>query len=88
MQFVLAGPPEGISLPSASPELGGVSVTFRVDPTKVKPGLKGNLIIEMYSEAVDLLHSLTSAETKTQHQPVTRHEVPERNVGAHCIGVP
>jgi hypothetical protein len=47
-QFELSNPPEGISIQSASPVSGGVEIVLQTDATKVKPGLKGNLIINGY----------------------------------------
>jgi hypothetical protein len=47
-QFELSNPPEGISIQKASPVGGGVEIVLQTDATKVKPGLKGNLIINGY----------------------------------------
>jgi hypothetical protein len=47
-QFELSNPPEGITIQSASPVRDGVEIVLQTDATKVKPGLKGNLIINGY----------------------------------------
>ena len=47
-QFELSNPPEGISIQKASPIGGGVEIVLQTDAAKVKPGLKGNLIITGY----------------------------------------
>jgi hypothetical protein len=47
-QFELSSPPEGISIQSASPVRDGVEIVLQTDAAKVKPGLKGNLIINGY----------------------------------------
>jgi hypothetical protein len=47
-QFELSNPVEGISIQSASPVRDGVEIVLQTDATKVKPGLKGNLIINGY----------------------------------------
>ncbi len=47
-QFELSNPPEGISIQSAAPVGGGVEIVLQTDAAKVKPGLKGNLIINGY----------------------------------------
>jgi hypothetical protein len=49
VQLALADPPEGISL-ETSPQGNGVSLLFRADPQKAKPGLRGNLIVEAVTE--------------------------------------
>ncbi|HTS63028.1 MAG TPA: PPC domain-containing protein [Candidatus Acidoferrales bacterium] len=46
----LSEPPEGISIQSVTPARDGVSVVLKADPAKVKPGLKGNLILEAFVE--------------------------------------
>jgi hypothetical protein len=47
-QFELSNPPDGITIQSASPVGGGVEIVLQTDATKVKPGLKGNLLINGY----------------------------------------
>ncbi len=49
VQFSLNDPPEGITVEKVVPGRDGVAVTLRAD-AKVKPGLKGNLILEAYVE--------------------------------------
>jgi len=51
IQFQLREPPEGISI-EGEPAIqnGVVEITFRTDASKVKPGLRGNLIIEGFAE--------------------------------------
>jgi hypothetical protein len=49
-QFRLSDPPEGISIQSVSPAPNGTAITFKADPAKLKPGLKGNLIVEAFTE--------------------------------------
>jgi hypothetical protein len=41
----LSNPPEGIVIQSVSPVRAGVEIVLQADSAKVKPGLKGNLII-------------------------------------------
>jgi len=48
-QFELSNPPEGITIQSASPVRNGVEIVLQTDAAKVKPGLKGNLIINGYA---------------------------------------
>jgi len=43
----LSEPPEGITLGSVSPASEGTEIELRSDATKSKPGLKGNLIVNM-----------------------------------------
>lgn len=48
--MTLNEPPEGIAIQSVTPGRESVSVVFRVDPAKAKPGLKGNLILDAFVE--------------------------------------
>jgi hypothetical protein len=48
-QFELSNPPEGIKIQNVSPIRDGVEIVLQTDATKVKPGLKGNLIINGYA---------------------------------------
>jgi hypothetical protein len=41
-------PPEGISLKSVSPSADGAELLLQGDPGKAKPGLKGNLIVNIF----------------------------------------
>jgi hypothetical protein len=50
VQFELSNPPEGIELRDASPLREGTEIVLRSDAAKVKPGLKGNLIINVSAE--------------------------------------
>ncbi|MFH1924701.1 MAG: peptidase, partial [Planctomycetota bacterium] len=46
----LSDPPDGISVEKTTPEGPGVVAMLKVDPEKVKPGLSGNLIFEVFRE--------------------------------------
>jgi hypothetical protein len=48
-QFELGNPPEGISIQNVTLTKEGVEVVLQTDAAKVKPGLKGNLIINGYT---------------------------------------
>jgi len=48
-QFELSNPPEGIAIQGTSPARDGVEIVLQTDAAKVKPGLKGNLIINGYA---------------------------------------
>ena len=48
--FTLNDPPEGITVQSVNQNRDSVSVVLRADPTKAKPGLKGNLILDAFVE--------------------------------------
>jgi hypothetical protein len=50
VQMALNEPPDGITIQSVTPARDGVSVILRADPAKVKPGLKGNLILDAFVE--------------------------------------
>ena len=50
VQFALDEPPEGVSIQSVTPSGNGVSVVLHAAADKVKPGLKGNLIVDAFVE--------------------------------------
>ena len=50
LHLTLSEPPEGIAIQNLSLVRDGVSVLLRADAGKVKPGLKGNLIVEAFLE--------------------------------------
>jgi hypothetical protein len=49
IQFDLSDPPEGISVKSASAAGNGTEIVLQSDAAKVKPGLKGNLIVNAFT---------------------------------------
>ena len=55
----LSEPPEGVTIQSVTPSRAGVSIVLHADARKVKPGLKGNLIVNAVSE-----RAINSAEGK------------------------
>ena len=50
IQFELSAPPEGISLKEVSRAQDGMEIVLECDAAKVKPGLKGNLIVNIIGE--------------------------------------
>jgi hypothetical protein len=46
----LSGAPEGFGIRKVATDWGGTALEVTVDAAKVKPGLKGNLIVELYRE--------------------------------------
>ena len=52
VQFELSEPPEGIVLRGASPGRDGTEIVLQCDAAKAKPGLKGNLIVNISAERV------------------------------------
>lgn len=50
IRLTLDEPPEGITIQSITPARDGVSVLVKADPAKVKPGMKGNLILNAFVE--------------------------------------
>jgi hypothetical protein len=55
VRLALNDPPEGIAIERVTPfpDGLGLSVMLRADPAKAKPGLKGNLILDVYLERPD-----------------------------------
>jgi hypothetical protein len=52
VQYELSEPPEGIELRNASPGRDGTEIVLQCDAAKAKPGLKGNLIVNISAERV------------------------------------
>ena len=50
VQFELSEPPDGITVRDASSDQTGTEITLQTDAAKVKPGLKGNLIVHVVGE--------------------------------------
>ena len=61
-QLELSEPPEGITLGKVSPVSEGAEIELRSDAAKAKPGLKGNLIVNI------LPGQLLAAATKNKKQ--------------------
>jgi len=49
-QYQLSDPPDGITIQAVSPAANATAISFKADHSKVKPGLKGNLIVEAFGE--------------------------------------
>ncbi len=47
LKAVLKNPPEGIRIEKISPSPEGIDIQFQADPEKVKPGTRGNLLVEL-----------------------------------------
>jgi hypothetical protein len=52
IQLELSEPPEGISIKNVSPSAMGTEIVLQSDAAKVKPGLKGNLIVVAFAKSV------------------------------------
>jgi hypothetical protein len=50
LQLALSDPPEGIDIQSVSAEGGGVVIVLHAETGKVKAGLKGNLMVDAFTE--------------------------------------
>ena len=50
-QMALNDPPDGVSIQGVTPAPGGVSIILRAQPGKTKPGIRGNLIVDVSREA-------------------------------------
>jgi hypothetical protein len=67
-QLELSEPPEGLAVQGISPGRDGLEITLQSDAAKVKPGLKGNLIVNVFAAGAP-----ASANQKT---PVNRRRTP------------
>jgi len=50
VRLELNEPPEGISIQNAAPQTSRVQIVVRADAGKAKPGLKGNLIVDVFRD--------------------------------------
>jgi len=50
VEYELNDPPAGIALKEALPAPGGAELVLQCDPAKAKPGLRGNLIVDVSGE--------------------------------------
>jgi hypothetical protein len=50
LHFELSEPPEGIELGGASPLDDGAEIVLKCDAAKIKPGVQGNLIVNVLGE--------------------------------------
>jgi hypothetical protein len=50
IRMELSEPPDGISVQGVAVEGDTVAVSLQVDPEKIKPGLRGNLIFSAFQE--------------------------------------
>ena len=50
VHLALNEPPEGMEIENVTPIKDGFSIQFRADAKKIKPGVKGNLIVDAYLE--------------------------------------
>ena len=50
LEFELSQPPEGLVIKSVSPAAQASDIVLESDAAKVRPGLKGNLIIKVFGE--------------------------------------
>jgi hypothetical protein len=49
-QLELSQPPDGISIAQVAPEGGGTKIVLRCNASKIKPGVKGNLIVDIMAK--------------------------------------
>ena len=63
-QLQLNDAPDGIAIDGYSAADGGTAISFKTDPAKVKPGLKGNLIVEAFTERTIVSANAKKAEKK------------------------
>ena len=52
VQMTLSEPPDGLSIQKVTPSDDGIDIVLRADAAKLKPGWKGNAIIEASVERV------------------------------------
>jgi hypothetical protein len=64
VQFELTNPPDGISIQSVVPSPEGRDIVLQSDAAKMKPGLKGNLIVSAFAERTGTSAKGTTSATQ------------------------
>jgi hypothetical protein len=81
MIFELSEPPDGMTIKGVSPAAGGSEILLQADAAKVKPGLKGNLIVNIFMlpKPPPSTAPATSPATGAGTAPATRPANPQAN---------
>ncbi len=66
LQLTLNEPPEGIAIQGISGGRNGLAILLQADPAKVKPGTKGNLIVDAFMERAGADKKLPVARRRFQ----------------------
>ena len=74
VELELSEPPEGIAIQKVEPSHEGAEIVLQADAAKAKPGLKGNLIIQVFA-----VNPPVAAQKST---PVNRPRVPANTLPA------
>ena len=74
VELELSEPPEGIAIQKVEPSREGAEIVLQADAAKAKPGLKGNLIIQVFA-----VNPPVAAQKST---PVNRPRVPANTLPA------
>jgi hypothetical protein len=83
VQYELSEPPEGIELRNASPGRDGTEIVLQCDAAKAKPGLKGNLIVNISAERVTPAANAKSQPNRQRVSLGTLPAVPFEIVARH-----
>ncbi|MFV2067693.1 MAG: hypothetical protein ACC645_12015, partial [Pirellulales bacterium] len=81
VELELTDPPAGITLEKMTPDRGGVAILFRADADKVEPGLKGNLIVDVFIERTARRKGAKSGGKKRRIPLFTLPAIPFEVVG-------
>jgi len=70
VQLELSEPPEGIAIRNVSPVSEGAEIELQADAAKVKPGLRGNLIVSVFTGRPPALAQPGKAPVNRRRTPV------------------
>ena len=68
VHFELNNAPEGIAIKHVATTFDGIAITLLADASKIKPGLKGNLIVDAYTER--FVNPLAAGKKETRKQTI------------------
>ena len=82
LRVALNEPPEGITIQNATPRPDGIAIVLRADAAKVKPGLRGNLIVDSLFERADTPGQPSQPRSQRTSPMGTLPAIPFEVVGA------
>lgn len=75
VEVQLSEPPEGVTLTGTSLDASGVNFSIQADAAKLKPGRRGNLIVEITGERVPPANAAATATPRPRPQTQTQQRV-------------
>lgn len=70
VRLELSDPPDGITIKDVSPSRDGTEIVLESDAAKVKPGLRGNLIVNVFASRADAAPNKPKAQMNAKRAPL------------------